>query len=214
MGAARIVVVGTSWGGLNALSHIVDGLPLDFRLPIIVVQHRGRESDETMTNVLQARCKRPVREAEDKEPIQAGYVYLAPPDYHLLVDEGFLALSIDEPVAYSRPSIDVLFESAADAYGPGVVGVLLTGANQDGTRGLARIKKAGGYVVVQDPDSAEVAVMPESAIAGVAVDVIVPLDRIASVLVALALASSGLRDGAAAQDGTGRAERGALRTSP
>ena len=206
---ARIVVIGTSWGGLAALSKIVEGLPADFRLPIVVVQHRGRDSGDTMASVLQARSKRPVRDAEDKDPIMAGYVYLAPPDYHLLVDEGYLALSIDEPIAFSRPSIDVLFESAADVYGAGVVGVLLTGANQDGTRGLAHIKAAGGFTIVQDPASAEVAVMPESAIADGPVDVIAPLDRIASVLVDLAQASAAMQGAAPV-----RAQLGAVRTSP
>jgi two-component system chemotaxis response regulator CheB len=193
MPAHNLVVVGTSWGGLNALSQIVGDLPHDFRLPIVVVQHRGRESDETMANLLQARCRRPVREAEDKDPIQPGSVYIAPPDYHLLIDDGYLALSIDEPVAFSRPSIDVLFESAADSYGTGVIGVLLTGANQDGTRGLRRIKNAGGFVIVQDPASAEVATMPESAIADVSVDCVLPLEKIASFLVELAEESAALR---------------------
>jgi two-component system chemotaxis response regulator CheB len=205
MGAPRIVVIGTSWGGFNALSRIVDALPPDFRLPIVVVQHRGRDSDETMASILQSRCKRPVREAEDKDPIQPGNVYIAPPDYHLLVDDGFLALSTDEPVAFSRPSIDVLFESAADVFGDGVVGVLLTGANQDGTRGLARIKAAGGYVVVQDPATAEVRVMPESAIAHVEVDVVAPLERIGAVLVEVARASAG-----AQETRSGRVEKRAM----
>jgi two-component system chemotaxis response regulator CheB len=193
MVAPKIVVVGTSWGGFAALSRIVEDLPPDFRLPIVVVQHRGRDSDETMASILQSRCRRPVREAEDKDPICAGTIYIAPPDYHLLVDDGFLALSTDEPVAFSRPSIDVLFESAADVYGAATVGVLLTGANQDGTRGLLRIKAVGGFVVVQDPETAEVRVMPENAINEVAVDVVAPLERIGAVLRDVAGASSGMK---------------------
>jgi len=191
--APKIVVVGTSWGGFAALSRIVEDLPPDFHLPIVVVQHRGRDSDETMASILQSRCRRPVREAEDKDPIQPGTIYIAPPDYHLLVDDGFLALSTDEPVAFSRPSIDVLFESAADVYGAATVGVLLTGANQDGTRGLLRIKAVGGYAVVQDPETAEVRVMPENAINEVAVDVVAPLDHIGGVLREIACASSGMK---------------------
>lgn len=197
MPARKLVVVGTSWGGFAALSRIVEDLPEDFRLPIVIVQHRGRDSDETMASILQSRCKRPVREAEDKDPIQAGHIYIAPPDYHLLIDDGFLALSTDEPVAFSRPSIDVLFESAADVYGAGTVGVLLTGANQDGTRGLSRIKEAGGYAVVQDPETAEVRVMPEYAIKNLAVDVVAPLDRIGKILQDIASTSSGI-DGTSA----------------
>ncbi len=192
-----LVVIGTSWGGLHALSHIVEALPPDFRLPIVVVQHRGRDSDETMALILQARCRRPVREAEDKDMIEPGSVYLAPPDYHLLVDDGYLALSTDEPVGFSRPSIDVLFETAADAYGSGVIGVLLTGANHDGTRGLARIKEVGGFAIVQDPASAEVPTMPESAIADVAIDCILPLERIAPFLVELAEHAAALPDAGA-----------------
>jgi two-component system chemotaxis response regulator CheB len=200
--APRLVVIGTSWGGLNALSRIVEGLPLDFRLPIVVVQHRGRDSDETMAMILQSRCQRPVLDAEDKDVIQPGSVYLAPPDYHLLIDDGYLSLSIDEPVAFSRPSIDVLFETAADVYGSGVIGVLLTGANQDGTKGLQKIKDAGGYAIVQDPAGAEVATMPESAIADVAVDCILPLERIASFLVELAEESAAM-PAARARNGKG-----------
>ncbi len=120
-----------------------------------------------MTELLQARCRVAVREAEDKEPISGGTVYFAPPDYHRLVEnDRHLTLSDDEPVLYSRPSIDVLFESAADAYGPGLVGVVLSGANRDGANGLKAVAEAGGTVIVQNPDSAYAAAMPEAARTG------------------------------------------------
>ena len=110
-------------------------------------------------------------------------MYLAPPDYHVLIEPGRIALSIDEPVSYSRPSIDVLFESAADVYGPRVVAVLLTGANADGSKGLVRVKAAGGYAIVQDPSTAESPEMPAAGIASVPVDRVLPLEQIAAELV-------------------------------
>ncbi|HVH48204.1 MAG TPA: chemotaxis protein CheB [Labilithrix sp.] len=178
-----VVVVGTSAGGLRALEKIFGSLPAEFSVPIVTVQHRSRES-ELFASVMQGMVRLPVHEAEDKEPIRAPGIYLAPPDYHLLLEPGGrLALSTDEPVSYSRPSIDVLFESAADAYGAGVLAVLLTGANQDGTRGLNRIRAAGGVAIVQDPNTAESPEMPTSAIASGAVDSVLPLGEIAGELV-------------------------------
>lgn len=182
---SRIVVVGTSAGGLRALERILGGLPASYRLPIVVVQHRSRESD-AFAGVMANLVPLPVHEAEDKAPLVAPGVWLAPPDYHLLVEPGRLALSTDEPVGFSRPSIDVLFESAADAYGPGAVGLLLTGANSDGTRGLARIRDAGGCAIVQDPATAESREMPAAAIRHGVADQVVPLDEIATELVRIA----------------------------
>ena len=172
--ATELVVVGTSWGGLEALGRLLNGLPPDFHAPVAVVQHRGTATPEgAMQKYLADRCALAVVDVEDKEPVEPGHVYLAPPDYHLLVDEGSLALSTEEPVAFSRPSIDVLFETAADAYGPGLVAALLTGANNDGTRGIARVHAAGGLVLVQDPDEAERREMPDAAISsGVPVEVL------------------------------------------
>lgn len=181
----QIVVMGTSAGGLRALERILGALPAKFTLPIVVVQHRSKESD-AFANVMGTLVDLPVHEAEDKEPIVAPGVYLAPPDYHLLLEPGGLALSTDEPVGFSRPSIDVLFESAADAYGPGVVGVLLTGANSDGTRGLRRIRAAGGFAIVQDPATAESPEMPAAAVKDGAIDKIIGLDDIAAELLRLA----------------------------
>lgn len=177
-----VVVVGTSAGGLRALERILGSLPPSFSVPIVAVQHRARES-EAFASILQTLTPIPVHEAEDKEPVVAPGVYLAPPDYHLMLEPGHLALSTDEPVGYSRPSIDVLFESAADAYGAGVLGLLLTGANQDGTKGLARIRAAGGTTIVQEPGSAENPSMPAAAIAAGVADEVLPLERIADELV-------------------------------
>ena len=178
-----VVVVGTSAGGLRALEKIFGALPAEFPVPIIAVQHRSKDS-ELFATVVQGMVALPVHEAEDSQPFAAPGIYLAPPDYHLLVEPGGrLALSTDEPVSFSRPSIDVLFESAADAYGPGVLGVLLTGANHDGTRGLTRIRAAGGVAIVQHPDTAESPEMPTAAISSGAVDAVVPLGDIARELV-------------------------------
>jgi two-component system chemotaxis response regulator CheB len=182
----EIVVIGTSWGGLNALSVLLERLPSTFPLPIVVVQHRGKSAHDLLAQLLQQRTLLRVREAEDKEPIAAGTLYLAPPDYHLLVDRGAFVLSTDEPVNFSRPSIDLLFESAAGAYGRGVIGVVLTGANQDGASGLKMIKDAGGYAIVQEPSTAESSVMPKAAVALAHPDQVAPLEAIAEALVRLA----------------------------
>ncbi len=178
-----VVVVGTSAGGLRALEKIFGGLPAGFSVPIVAVQHRSRDS-ELFASIMQGMVAIPVHEAEDKEAMTAPGIYLAPPDYHLLLEPGGrLALSIDEPVSFSRPSIDVLFESAAAADGPGVLAVLLTGANHDGTRGLTRIRAAGGVAIVQDPATAESPEMPAAAITSGAVDHVLSLGDIAGELV-------------------------------
>jgi two-component system chemotaxis response regulator CheB len=174
----ELIVIGTSWGGLAALGRLLDHLPDAVDLPIVIAQHRGPGTLEgAFESSLQRRVARPVREVEDKDPIERGHVYLAPPDYHLLVEEGSFALSVDERVSHARPSIDVLFESAADAYGAGVIGVILTGANDDGAKGLMRIMERGGVAIVQDPASAEAREMPDAAIAAGA-STILGLDRI------------------------------------
>jgi two-component system chemotaxis response regulator CheB len=182
-GRFDVVVVGTSTGGLHALTLLLSGLPGTFRLPILIVQHRSKDSDEKLSELLRGVSRLPVSEAEDKEPLCGPGVYLSPPDYHLLVEHDWLALSTEEPVAYSRPSIDVLFESAAYSHGSAVIGVLLTGANQDGTRGLQAIKQRGGYVIVQDPRSAESGFMPNNAVKNVVADRVLDIDQIASELV-------------------------------
>ena len=182
----ELIVMGCSMGGMAAMERIFSVLPKDFPVPIVVAQHRYRTSGEALPSFLRRHSKLSVVDALDKQWIKPGNVYLAPADYHLFVDRGGeLSLSVDAAVAYSRPSIDVLFESAADAYQAGVVGVVLTGANADGARGAARIKQRGGFVVVQDPKTAESAEMPQSAIAATRVDRILPLDRIGPFLVEL-----------------------------
>lgn len=181
--ARRVVVVGSSAGGLKALEVVLGALPATFPLPIVAVQHRSRESSDAYADVIARATKLPVRDAEDDVPLTAPGVYVGPPDYHVLVEPGRLSLSIDDPVAYSRPSIDVLFESAADSYGSNVVAVLLTGANADGSRGLARVKEAGGFAIVQDPHTAESPEMPAAGIAHAPVDRVLPLRDIAQELV-------------------------------
>jgi two-component system chemotaxis response regulator CheB len=176
----ELVVIGSSWGGLAALERILDGLPPEFQLPIAIAQHRSP------TSRLSGIGGRALREVEDKDPIEPGGLYLAPADYHLLVEHGSLALSTEGPVQYSRPSVDVLFESAARAYGERLIGVILTGLNQDGAHGICEIHRRGGLTIAQDPATCERPSMPEAAIATGAVDRIVPLDGIAPLLGALA----------------------------
>jgi two-component system chemotaxis response regulator CheB len=165
--AYEIIVVGTSWGGLAALRELVGELPPGFGLPLVVVQHRHKRSGLLLPSLLQDSTQLPVIETEDKAPIEPGNVYIAPADYHLLIEDGHFALSTDEPVRYSRPSIDVMFVSAADSYGEHTVGVVLTGANADGARGLKRIHDRGGLALVQLPASAESPIMPAAALQAV-----------------------------------------------
>ncbi len=165
---ARIdaVVVGASAGAIEALSLILPELPSEFALPLMVVVHLPRDRRSALADLFQGRCRIEVKEAEDKEAIQPGTAYFAPPDYHLLIEpDRRLSLSSDEPVLYSRPSIDVLFETAADAYGENLLGIILTGANSDGARGLRKICEAGGQALVQSPESALVPAMPQAALA-------------------------------------------------
>jgi two-component system chemotaxis response regulator CheB len=176
----ELVALGTSLGGLRALTALLGSLPAKLPVPIVVVQHRGTDGDgHGLAALLQEHTSLTVQEAEDKMELQAGTVYLAPADYHLLVEmRGLLALSTDAPVRSARPSIDVLFESAAEAYGAGLLAVLLTGASVDGAAGLAEVKSRGGRVIVQDPASAESKTMPAAGIAATEVDYIVPLEQI------------------------------------
>lgn len=159
------IAIGGSAGALDALAAILPALPRAFAAPIALVLHIPSGKPSYLIEVLGSMCALHVKEAEDKEPLEAGTVYVAPPDYHLLVEKHrCLSLSVDAPVLYSRPAIDVLFDTAADAYGPKLAGVLLAGGNQDGAAGLARIKRAGGVTLVQAPDSAVVRTMPQAAI--------------------------------------------------
>jgi two-component system chemotaxis response regulator CheB len=188
----RAVVIGVSTGGMAALNTILPELPRDFPLSVIIVQHAHPNTDDFLARYLDERCCVTVKEADEKERILPGVIYLAPPNYHLLVEhDKTLSLSTEMPVNFARPSIDVLFETAAEAYRETVVGVILTGANHDGSRGLLAIKRAGGLTVVQDPETAEAMAMPLSAMDTVAPDHIVPLKAIGSFLSSLALSVDG-----------------------
>lgn len=162
---AEAVAVGASAGALEALSALLPNLPADYPLPVFVVVHLPADRESLMAGLLQESCRLAVREAVDKETIAGGTVYIAPPDYHLLIEpDRRLSLSSEEPVLFSRPSIDVLFETAAEAYGSGLVGVVLTGANSDGAAGLRAVCKAGGVGLVQRPDTALAQAMPRAAL--------------------------------------------------
>ena len=182
----KAVVIGASAGAVQALLAVLPALPPSFSLPVLVVVHVPPDRDNVLAPLLQAKCRLPVKEAEDKEPIVGGVVYFAPPDYHLLVEtDGCVALSTDDPVNYSRPSIDVLFESAADAYGAGVIGVVLSGANHDGAAGLRAVLDAGGSAIVQDPAEAFATAMPDAALEACPSATIMNLDVLASFLSSL-----------------------------
>lgn len=173
------IVVGVSAGGLGALAEVLPKFDKDMTLPVMIVQHQSHDSDDFLVRYFDDLCWQSVREVEDKMPVESGTIYFAPVNYHLLVEpDKTLSLSTEARVNYSRPSIDVLFESAADTYTDRLVGIILTGANIDGTNGAARIKELGGLIIVQDPETAEAEAMPRSAIKQVQVDHILPLNRI------------------------------------
>ena len=180
-----IVVVGTSWGGLAALRTLVAGLPKEFMMAVTLVQHRHKDSDHLLRVLLQERSSLEVCEVEDKMPIEHGRIYVAPPDYHTLVEPGHFSLSTEAPVRYSRPSIDVTFASAADSYAHRTVGIVLTGANADGSEGLSRISERGGMAIVQDPATAESRVMPEAATRRVPRAKVMPLVEIVAFVASL-----------------------------
>jgi two-component system chemotaxis response regulator CheB len=187
--AGRIdaIVIGASAGGVQALSTLLPALPAGMRAACLIVIHLPRESPSLLAEIFGRKCTLPVREAQDKEPVEAGTVYFAPPDYHLLIDPGpRLALSTDDLVHFSRPSIDVLFDSAADVYGPGLLGIILTGWNDDGAAGLEAVHRAGGVTVVQQPDTAEAARMPQAALERSPVQFVLSLEQIAELLGTLA----------------------------
>jgi two-component system, chemotaxis family, protein-glutamate methylesterase/glutaminase len=182
---ARIegVAIGASAGGVQALSELLPALRLESRLAVFVVLHLPRDRPSLLADVFSRKCALAVEEAQDKQPVVPGTVYFAPPNYHLLVDAGpQLALSADDQVNHSRPSIDVLFESAADVYRERLLGIILTGANEDGAAGLAAVHDAGGITVVQEPQSAQFALMVQSALERRAPDLVLPLPQIARLL--------------------------------
>ncbi|ARV61757.1 chemotaxis protein CheB [Nostocales cyanobacterium HT-58-2] len=188
--AFKLIVVGASMGGLQALEVLLGGLPKSFPVPLAIVQHRHKTSDEKLRMILQQHTALVIKEPQDKEEIMPGYIYLAPADYHLMVETKSqnvpypcFSLSTDAPVTYARPSIDVLFETASDAYSEKLIGVLLTGANHDGKHGMSKIKAHGGRTIVEDPSTATCPIMPKAAITAGVAETILPLVEIAPFLV-------------------------------
>ncbi len=190
-----LICIGASWGGLQAVGRILSDIPADLEQPIVVAQHRHPQSAEGgLPDLLALQIDRPVADIEDKLPIEPRNVYVAPPDYHVLVEPGSFALSLEDRVQYARPSIDVLFESAADAYRERLIGVILTGANQDGAAGLHRVKERGGVAVIQDPAQALRRAMPDAAIASTVADAVLPVEEIGSFLYGLCVPPAGVRE--------------------
>ena len=175
----ELIAIGASWGGLDAISTLLDGLEPEVDAPLVLAQHRDPASVRgVLVLLLQRHVERPVLEPDDKQSIERGHVYVAPADYHLLVENGHFSLSTDARVQFARPSIDVLFESVAESYAERAIGIVLTGANEDGARGLAAIKAAGGVAVVQEPASALRRTMPDAALAAAEADAILPVEEI------------------------------------
>ncbi|WP_281645071.1 chemotaxis protein CheB [Parendozoicomonas sp. Alg238-R29] len=183
----KVIVIGASAGGSKALAELLGYLPASFPLPVVVVKHHKPGAANDMASWLDCRIALDAHFAEDKEKVKPGTVIVAPPDYHLLVDQdGSVELSLDEPVIYSRPSLDVLFETAAEAFGDQAIGVVLTGASRDGANGSETIRKAGGQVFVQNPETAEVSVMPKAALGKSDLSNAMELDCLATKLLGLA----------------------------
>ena len=181
-----VIAIGASWGGLQAVGTLLEGIPQELDQTIVVAQHRSPEAGRgVLASLLQRHIGRPVSEPGDKETIERCRVYVAPADYHLLVDDGHFALSVDARVQFARPSIDVLFESVAESCGERAIGIVLTGANEDGAAGLASIKRHGGVSIVQDPGTAERRTMPDAALAAAEADAVLPLEEIAPYLYGL-----------------------------
>jgi two-component system chemotaxis response regulator CheB len=186
-----LVVIGCSWGGFQGLRRLFSDLPADFPIPIVVVQHRLAQADDGLDASMQSASALPITDVTDKEPLVGGAIYLAPSDYHTIVDGKSLALSTEDAVNFARPSIDILFETAANSYGDSLIAVILTGANDDGAQGLRRVKELGGYIIVQDPGSAVRREMPDAALEQVRADLVVPLEEIGPRLVQLCATRAG-----------------------
>jgi two-component system chemotaxis response regulator CheB len=186
--AVELVAIGASWGGLRAVECVLGALPPDFGAAVVIAQHRQSRADreDRLAQLLDARCALDVCEAEDKQALRPGSVLVAPADYHLLVERDAVALSVDPPLNFSRPSIDILLATAADAYGDRAAGVVLTGSNADGAEGLARIAARGGPAIVEDPDSATRREMPEAALAATPAARVLGLEEIGPLLARLA----------------------------
>jgi two-component system chemotaxis response regulator CheB len=180
------IVIGVSWGGMQAVKQILPRLPKNFKLPVIIVQHISPGAGNDWIELLDNMCGIKVKEADEKEKITAGIAYIAPAGYHLLIEnDSTFSLSLDERVNYARPSVDVLFECAADVFAEKTIGIILTGLNSDGAKGLKRIKDSGGVAIVQDPTTAESGEMPHAALKATVADYVLPLDKIAGVLIDL-----------------------------
>lgn len=178
-----LIVIGASAGGLQAIITLLQDLPADFSFPIVIAQHRINDNGDLLEHVLQNKCQIEIRQANEKEKIKKGIVYIAPPDYHLLIErDDTFSLSLDEKVMYSRPSIDVLFESAAPVYKHRLMGILLTGANSDGANGMCAIKEHGGITISQDPEQALFSQMPSAAIVRGCAEQVLSLESIKEVL--------------------------------
>jgi len=179
----KTIVIGASAGGLFALSVILEQLPSGYPVPLVVVQHRSKDQKGLLEEVLQIKCRISIKQADEKEKIEEGFVYIAPPDYHLLVEnDKTFSLSSDEPVHFSRPSIDVLFETAAMVFKDTLIGIILTGANDDGAAGIAAVKEYGGLTIAQHPGEAQFPFMPEASIETKAVQYIWSLTEIKNFL--------------------------------
>jgi two-component system, chemotaxis family, protein-glutamate methylesterase/glutaminase len=177
------------------MTKLLGALPGDFPVPIVVVQHRSKDSDRLLSRLLQDSTDLAVCEIEDKDALKPGTVHVAPADYHIMLERDYISLTTEEPVRFSRPSIDVMFDSAADTYADRAIGVVLTGANEDGARGLANIARRGGRALVQDPKTAEIPIMPQAAIRAVPSAEVLPLPRLAPRLIELSRGESKKRVG-------------------
>ncbi|HEY8647029.1 MAG TPA: chemotaxis protein CheB [Gaiellaceae bacterium] len=185
-GAHELIVIGASWGGLDVLRDILRDLPAELNAAVVIAQHRSPDSHPTaMRDLLGSVTRLRVAEAGDKDEIRPGTAYIAAPDYHLLIEPGLVSLSTDEPLLYARPSIDVLLETAAESYRDRCIGIVLTGANDDGARGLARVVELGGTAIVQDPETAQRAEMPLAALRATPSARVIPVAEIAPLLVDL-----------------------------
>ena len=178
------IVIGVSSGGMNAMNILFSLLPKDFNTPIIIVQHISARSNNQWITLLNDNTNLCIKEVDEKEKIEKGTIYFAAPNYHLMIEQNkTFSLTVDERVNFARPSIDVLFESAAEAYKDKLIGVVLTGSNTDGTNGIKRIQECGGLTIIQDPDSAESSYMPASAITAIKPDYILSLEEIIKLLI-------------------------------
>lgn len=203
-----LVVIGASRGGTAAIAAVLGAMPPDLPVPVVVVLHRGKFNDGALAPALQASSGLIVCEPDDKEPLAPGRIYVAPGDYHLLVERGSLSLSTDAPVHHARPSVDVLFDSAADAYGAGVIAVVLSGTGVDGAEGARAVKEKGGTLVVQAPESAEARGMPDAALAANRADHVLALAEIGPLFRRLCCWTDSGQSAAAADGGEARAQEG------